>query len=148
MPPLPEQLAAVAHLCWCTNMQEQGWRFGPEFDPVHKTHDALIDFLRLAAKDRDLTVKAVQSSGIERQLAALVCYPRGPDRPFETQELCEGLEVGLALDLDPEGLQRGRVIGWETDPEGQPREIRVRWTDGSESAHHPLERELRRLAPS
>ena len=147
MSSVTEQLAAVAHLCWCASMQNQGWRYGPAYDPDHKTHDALIAFERLPGKDRDATVFAVRSADVERYLATLVFYPRGPERPFEVGELRDGLPVGLAKDLDPVGSERGTVIGWKVGPDGALQEIRVRWSDGSEQVHHPSERELRRLEP-
>ena len=145
MPSITEQLAAVAHLCWCASMQDQGWQYGSEYDPRRKTHDALISFDRLPEKDRLATVFAVKSAEVERYLATLVCYPRGPERPFDLAELRDDLSVGLAKDLDPAGTERGRVTGWKVGPDGLLQEIRVRWSDGTEQTHHPSERELRRL---
>lgn len=141
------QLAEVAHECWCESMHRKGWRHAAEYDPAARTHDALVPFSRLKRCDQQHACNVVGAEGIELMLAKLISYPRGPERPFLAEELTEGLQVGLAKDLDPSGTQRGRVRSWSLTAEGDVEEIKVSWADGEESSHQAAECELRRVAP-
>jgi len=125
-------------------MERQGWRRGDRFDAGKHLHDAMVPFGSLARCDRRRAISCVEVAGLECTLAKAISYGR-PGAVLTAEDLREGLPVGLAADLDPEGGLSGTVSGWEVGPQGELTEVRVRWPDGTESLHVPEERELRRL---
>lgn len=140
------ELAAVAHRLWCEDMVTDGWRHGPRFDEAERTHDALVPFDQLGRHDRRHAVLAVECSGIAERLADLIDHPRGPDREFTTEEMRTELPVTLSpRQGEAAPAERGAIVSWETDEGGDLRLIRVRWSDGDLSEHHPAARELRRV---
>jgi hypothetical protein len=140
-----DRIAALAHDCWRLAMERAGWRPGSAFDAPSELHDALVPFDHLPAGDRQQAVLAVEAEGLQERLSAAIRYPRGADAPLLASEMRTGLAVGLAADLDRDGAEEGEITGWEVDLAGELAEVRVRWRDGTESRHHPQERELRRL---
>jgi hypothetical protein len=47
--PSPEE----AHRSWCREYERMGWRYGPQRDPVAKTHPDLVPYAELAPAERD-----------------------------------------------------------------------------------------------
>jgi hypothetical protein len=140
------QLAAAVHAAWCARMRRGGWTPGERLDEARRTHDALVPFEELGEYDRSRTLKVVQLEGLEERLAAMVDYPRGPDRPLTASEMHRGLRVRMAGCLPGTPALLGTIIGWETSPStGGLELVRVRWQDGRVTEHAPLGCELRRL---
>ena len=145
----PEEraLAALAHQVWVDQMMEKGWRHGAVYDAEAKTHDALVPFERLDATDQWTAFVAIHCSGMARTLREAVEYPRGPERILRPEDLREGLAVrivGHPSELTGGPADVGRVSGWTVDPStGCVSIVMVRWADGEETRHFPVERDLR-----
>jgi hypothetical protein len=137
------ELAELAHRLWCQEMIAEGWSPGP-FDPVKKTHDALVSFEGLGVVDRHSTALGIESLELIDRLRSVVEYPRGEDREFSRDEVSVGLRVGSSDEPD----QFGTVLSWEEDPhwQGCLQTITVRWDSGEVNVHAAAERELRRLS--
>lgn len=138
--PLPEldEIARQAHACWCQSMHQQGWRPGG-YDERAQTHDAMIPFDQLHKRDRLATLRAARYDAVE-ELAALVRYGRGPDRDFVLDEM----KVGLLVVSADEQAEKGRVVDWLVDEEGELERIIVSWDDGGTSEHAAFSGELAR----
>jgi hypothetical protein len=148
--PITLDLARIAHTLWCRRMTQEGWNAGPTYDPVLKTHDALVPFDRLKAADRRNAVNFVVAEDLEQRIARGMDVPRGPEREFTTEDMRVGLQVGWADDVSLADQSRdprteiGTVESWETVGE-QLVLIRVRWPGGELLEHIPVEQELRRI---
>ena len=46
-------MARLEHQCWCEGKFKDGWRYGPEKDPLKKTNPALVDWEELPEGERD-----------------------------------------------------------------------------------------------
>lgn len=151
MPDLTETLATIAHDLWMRDMRRRGWRYGPDYDPAGKTHDALVAFDQLDKHDRRQALLGIHALDLERDLLNSIRYERGPARLFTAEEMRKGLRVGFnteCLDRITEPLPgAGEVIGWAVDPDGWLCSITVLWDDGERTTHVPAARELTRLGP-
>lgn len=143
---LAEHIAAVAHEAWRRRMTYAGWVAGSHYSEPGKVHDALVPFEELNPADRRATLSSVRLEKMEAKLAALVEYPREPDRPFTLEEMRPGLSVTSAIEAGPASTEHGVVESWEADEDGTLRMIQVRWDDGDLTEHHPAARELRRAS--
>jgi hypothetical protein len=147
------ELARLAHLFWCGRMLRDGWRYADRYDAVLRTHDALQPFERLDARDKQNARSIMELEAFASRLAEALDYPRGPDRPFEADEMRIGLRVGWAsyvrlADRDA-STQVGVVESWELDADTKELTLlRVRWEAGDLTEHSPDERDLIRLDPS
>ncbi len=131
-------------------MREVGWEYGQAYDERNRLHDALVPFESLSPRDQRQVVQAVRALDIENALARAIRHDRGPDREFDAREMRPGLPIRTASSVSGSNGGRseprtGIVESWETDRDGWLTVIRVRWSDGSRSEHHPAERELARL---
>jgi len=151
MADLLDKLAAIAHELWCRRMREDGWKAGPRYDPQRRVHDALVPFAQLADHDQRAARLRVEASEIAERLAGVIDgFPRGPDRPFVIEEMRRGLEVVFCANGPPRSLSevapndRGRIVSWETDDDGELTLVTVRWAGGEEVGYVPQERELAR----
>lgn len=138
---LTTDIARLAHRCWCRRLEQEGWRPG-EFDETCRTHDALVPFESLAARDVRSAIIGVVANEIEDRLADTIDYERGPDREMLLEEMREGLRVRSAAPPDQAAL--GTIVSWETD-HGELGPISVRWDNGELTHHHPVDRELARV---
>lgn len=142
-----KHLAAAAHEVWRGRMLAEGWKPGKRFDADARTHDALVPFRELGYDDRWAAVEAVAGFDGEDELAELIDYPRGEDRPLTLADMKVGLRVmpGWCPAIDAPPAARGRVVSWRTRP-GTRRLgwVRVRWDDGHEDTHVPAAYSIRR----
>lgn len=141
-----DALVAVAHDLWRARMAREGWRPGPRYDAGARIHDAIGSFQDLDAADRDYVRQRVEASGLPDRLAALIDYPRGPDRPIRLTEVKRGLPVRLASADDSPGTSEdtGQIHSWMDDGERLTL-VRVVWSDGEVTEHVPAARDLERV---
>ena len=146
-PTLLEELCRVTHLCWREKKIREGWQPGT-LDERARVHDALVPFEELTKRDRHVLCVAVEADEVEKFLAGIVEYERGPERLFMIDEMHEGMRVGMSKSDEPSDDDDilGTVTGWDVDPDsGELESIDVRWDDGEVRRYHPEVRELRRL---
>jgi hypothetical protein len=129
-------VAAVAHTLWCEFMISEGWRGSDHYSAIHKTHDALVPFDRLAQRDQRAAILAVTAEELADRLTSCITYSRGPNRTFTIEEMSEGRMVALCPNLKvpdctPPTVDCGRIERWSTDENGELDLIGVRWPDGS-----------------
>jgi voltage-gated potassium channel Kch len=62
-----EELAQAEHERWCSDLRQQGWRWGPAKDPTRKLHPNLIPWSDLSEDDRDKDREPIQA--LPRMLA-------------------------------------------------------------------------------
>ncbi|MBX3377507.1 MAG: hypothetical protein KF678_10955 [Phycisphaeraceae bacterium] len=144
------ELARLAHHFWCRKMLRGGWTYADRYNAAMRTHDALQPFDRLDARDQRTVQLIVTAEGFADQMADVVDYPRGPNRPWTAEELHPGFKVGWAPHIRlPEGeasAQVGVVESWEVDPVSRELvQLSVRWPSGDLTEHLPDEGDLIRL---
>jgi len=149
--PLDERIAQLAHACWCASMHQHGWSSAQGFDAALHTHDALVPFAQLDPVDRAWGLHAVAADHTASNLARLLDYPRGNERPFRSGELRVGLPVAWAshVQSDDPGRQihdeHGQIAEWTMAPNNQlVQSITVVWDNGLRTVHDPMECELSR----
>lgn len=145
---LVEELCRVTHLCWREKRAREGWQYGIKHDDTSRTHDAIVPFDELTKRDLHVLGVAVKAEEVERFLANIVEYERGPERLFMIEDMRQGMRVGMSKSDgsfdDSEIL--GAVTGWDADADtGELESIEVRWDDGDTMRYHPEVRELRRI---
>lgn len=131
-------------------MARDGWSKGP-FDQNTRQHDALVPFEELTRADRHAVALYVSGEQFEETLPRLLEYPRGPQRPFQIEEIKRGLKVaycpeGLPAttsEIDPSDV--GVIESWDVDTKHDITVVRVRWADGTIEAYSPWEGVLARI---
>ena len=91
---LAEEIAAVAHRCWCKRMLAQGWTLGDRIDPDERTHDAIRPFHELSPFDREQIRQRVEWEECERHLADAITDALD-ERELTEQDLRPGMLVRL-----------------------------------------------------
>lgn len=151
---LLERLAAVIHDLWREDAASDGLTFGPEFDELAGTHDALVPFDQLKATDRrDALTRAETWAST---LTSEVEYPRGPNPELCPEEMYKGMPVGWVIDGDGDEAGSteedpcddiGHIIDWTVAPDGKTLEtVRVEWPDKCVREYIPMLLELRRVS--
>lgn len=144
-PELANEIARLAHRCWCRRLLARGWTPGDRFDPDERTHDALRPFEQLSALDREQLARCAGWREIEKALADAAAAVLG-ERELGAADMRVGLPVRLAEGPLRADLSRplGWVVSWEVaSPEtGRLALVRVRWDDGEVVDYAPSEHEL------
>lgn len=137
---LADEIAAVAHRCWCKQMTEEGWRPGEEFDAGERTHPALRPYAELCSLDR----AQIRYMVTHRDCVEDLAFPAA-----EALDGCwhaiPGLRVGLRVRLvDGDPADIGTVVSF-TPTASEPEiidEVVVRWPNGDVVSYCPTEGEI------
>lgn len=135
---LQDQIARVAHLCWCKKMMSDGWRPGKLMDERSRTLDGLVPYERLPASIRMQLRRSIGWDEFEDQLAECAEWAMN-HREWCADDVFKGMRVQFA-DSD----ELGRIVSWEVlDPAtGLLGNILVEWDDGEKCEHHAGEQVL------
>jgi hypothetical protein len=134
---LTDEIAAVAHRCWCKRMLEEGWRRSTSVDCQGKGHDAIRAYEELTDFDKVVIREQVECDELERQLA------NAAGEVLVHRELAAAdLHIGMPVRV-PGGArnQVGHVVGWEPcEVAGRLAAIKVQWPDGAVLDYGPVDR--------
>lgn len=134
---LTDEIAAIAHRCWCKRMLEDGWRRGASVDRQGKGHDAIRAYEELTDFDKVVIREQVECDELERQLA------NAAGEVLEPRELAAAdLHIGMPVRVAGSARnQVGQVVGWEpSEVAGRLAAIKVQWPDGAVLDYRPVDR--------
>lgn len=140
---LADEIAALAHRCWCKRMLEAGWRPGKLLDPAAKTHDAIRPYQDITPEDRARMRQCVTNEPMAEWLAKSIDIVL-TDRELSARDLFVGMRV-RQVDGDPEEI--GTVLSWTFSP-SEPDLldlITVEWRNGEVCEYSPAEHEFEPL---
>ncbi len=134
---LADEIAALAHRCWCRRMLQEGWLPGPSLDPAAKTHDALRPYGDLSPEDRARLRQCVTYDAVAESLDQSIAFAL-EKRELAARDLVVGMRV-RQVNGDPDEV--GTVVAWSLCP-SEPvllNLITVKWLSGDVGEYCPAE---------